>query len=213
MTLYLGIDESIVNLRSSSRNAFIYVGTFSEYDSFGEENQRKSKKLRHDKNLSSLDLNGLFGFLFGIFIFEKNKLDIGIQQLISIYTLIKEGTDIVREKFSLKDEKIDIDIDGSDSFSIGGNLNELLLKKYGYGIKLNFIPQGDQKVRVIHFADAIAYILRELDGFEKNKPEVIDKNLKEKGLATLVRDDNPRIKRIIPYHLGYSPEVLEKKVA
>lgn len=208
MTLYLGIDESIVLVRKREQ-AFIYVGTFTKDHSQGEERSGMSK-IRNLNN-ANRDLEGLAGFLFGVFLFNnQRKKDIDIQQqpnknyqqFLSVNTLIKEGLGGA-EKLGILEigENIKIEIDGHDTYRIGKSLNFALEKtKYSGRFNINFIAHGDQKIKIINHADKIAYILRNLKGIE----EGIDSNLGERGLEALLNEQNPQaIKKITPYHLEY----------
>ena len=209
MTLYLGIDESIVTLKKY-QNAFIYVGTFSKYDSQGEINQTKSKKIRTKTEFPLNCFNGLAGFLFGIFLFDQKKPNTNEQQFESVYTLIDEGIQGAQEVNILDEyEDIAIEIDGHDNYRIGSSLNYSLSNLYENRIHLQFIPHGDEKVKIIHSADMIAYALRGLKDIGS-----IDKNLYEKGIDVLLKDNDPKIKKITPLHLGFkSRESIENKVA
>ncbi len=213
MTLYFGIDESIVQLKKRQQ-AFIYVGTFTKNYFQAEEQKKTSRKIRDLSENTCFDFSGLAGFLFGVFLFnnsakrgENKKPEKKYKQFLSVYTLITEGLDGA-ECLGILDENEDvkIEIDGHDTYRLGEPLsNELSQTKYK-GAEIKFIAHGDQKVKIINQADMIAYVLRGL----RNIGYAIEDNLSEKGIDALLKDDNPRIKKITPFHLGYD---LERRVA
>ena len=203
MTLYLGIDESILRVRKREQ-AFIYVGTFTKDDSQGEERKNLSK-IREERKLN---LNCLAGFLFGVFLFDnsrKKEIITGsknYKQFQSVYTLIDEGFSGAENLGILNEtENIKIEIDGHDTYRIGEPLKKSFKgTKYENRLDFNFIARGDQNFSIINQADMIAYFLRELKGIENG----IDSDLQKRGLEALLNEKNPTpIKRITPYHLAY----------
>ncbi len=214
MTLYIGVDESIVENPSASK-IVIYVASFVKYNSLEcVVNDGKKKFSKGKAARASLNLNGLDGFLFATFGLEKPKEEtIGFKrkQTEVIYRLLdyilKTSQDL---QLLSEGELIEIKIDGSDTFNIKGDLVRFL-SDLGYGqdrANIRFIPKGDTIDGVVNYSDLIAYNLRWI------KPS--DSDIQFGDLAILEQTRNPRVKKMTPYHIEskrLKAIPLEKRVA
>jgi hypothetical protein len=212
----LGIDESIVRIRKRDL-AFIYVGAFTKDVSQGEE-EKQIRKIRDIDENTKFNLTGLSGFLFGVFLFNKQKKrdsqTENYKQFLSVYTLIQEGLDSIEDLGYLEAaENVKFCIDGHDVYRIGDNLEQEISKtRFAGRTKLNFIAHGDRKIKIINHADMIAYALRRLDSINDG----LDYDLQERGKIALLNEKNPQtIKKLLSHHLAFKTHCLplEKIVA
>jgi hypothetical protein len=226
VTFYIGIDESMIRY-GKHKISFIYVASFSKDDSLGDVEFKTFKKGPFKKQRgSSIDIDGLSGFLFYVFYIEEPlHLKDKIKQRQSFREGIKQNVrqanchlvlnllNITKNTGILNGENIEIKIDGIDMDNIETTLSEKL-KERGYDeerVDVEFIPGGDKKVKIINFADAIANSLRDLIPKGPCSPEVIYEAVSKK----ILESGSPRIKKIRPFHIDYQhfpSETLERIV-